>query len=81
MVEKNAIKAIDQNVYLQQYNEMIERQQQTQSSLTKVEEKKTDKIRKKKRIQSFIDTLKSETNIIQEFDESLWKATIDKIVV
>lgn len=81
MVDENSKKVINQNEYLQKYNELVERYKKAQDELSEIEGKRQEQKVRKDSINRFIEELKSQEIIIKGFDEVLWSATIDNVVI
>lgn len=63
------------------YNFYTEKYEKIKSELSKLEDKKQDlKIRRDK-IKIFIEDLKSNDKLIDEFDEKLWHTLVQKVIV
>ena len=52
-----------------------------QDELNEVEEKQQENKVRKDSIDTFIDRLRNQDNILTEFDEALWISTIGKVVI
>ena len=81
MVDENSRKAMDQKEYSKKYNELVERYKKAQDELNEIEEKQQENKVRKDSIDTFIDRLKNQDNILTEFDEALWISTIGKVVI
>jgi site-specific DNA recombinase len=81
MVDENSRKVMNQKEYSKKYNELVERYKKAQDELNEIEEKiQEDKVRKDS-IDTFIDKLKSQDTNLTDFDEALWTATVDKVII
>ncbi|WP_415918289.1 hypothetical protein [Xylanivirga thermophila] len=72
---------MDQTEYSKKYNKLVERYKKAQDELNEIEEKQQDDKVRKDSIDTFIDRLKSQDTILADFDEALWTAIVDKIVI
>ena len=79
--EKNSRKMMNQDEYNKKYNSYTEKYEKIKSKLSKLEDKKQDLKVRRDKIKIFIENLKSNDKLIDEFDERLWYAMVDKIVV
>jgi len=81
MVQENARTAIDQGDYHRRYNVLVERYDMANGRLEEV--KATIEIRKSKRQEMgrFIKVLNMRDNLLTEFDEELWLATVHQLKV
>lgn len=81
LIDENARKPMDQTIYNQKYNFYAHRFQTTKNKLAKSEDKKQDLLARRNKIQIFVNKLKSNNEILSEFDEDLWYAVVEKAVV
>lgn len=81
LIYENSRKAMDQDKYNQKYDFYNERYEKIKNKLSKAEEKKQDLKARKDKIAIFINDLKENNKIISEFDERLWYAIVEKVVV
>lgn len=65
MVDENSKRAINQDEYLQKYNELVERYKKAQDELSEIEEKWQEQKVRKDSINRFIEELKSQETILQ----------------
>ena len=80
-VEENAYSALDQAEYHQRYTALVERYETTKKEIIDFNDKRLERNAKRESIRTFIRTLEKNDILIDEFDEELWNATIDKIMV
>lgn len=76
-VEENAHSAIDQ----QHYTALVKRYETVKNGLAKINEKRLERNVKRESIGAFIGMLKQSDRLLTDFDEELWKATLDKVTV
>jgi DNA invertase Pin-like site-specific DNA recombinase len=80
-VEDNAHAARDQEAFRQKYDALVERFETAQNRLDSIATEKRNKSARKERIALFLDTLRGATDLITDFDEDLWLATMDTVIV
>jgi DNA invertase Pin-like site-specific DNA recombinase len=80
-VEENANTALDQEEYEKRYNELAERYENVKMRIEDINEKQLERGTKKESILVFIKELEQKEGVITEFDEKLWKVTVEKVVV
>ena len=79
--EKNSRKMMNQDEYNKKYNSYTEKYEKIKSKLSKLEDKKQDLKVRKDKIKIFIENLKSNDKLIDEFDEKLWHTLVQKVIV
>ena len=72
---------MNQDEYNKKYDFYTEKYEKIKSELSKLEDKKQDLKVRRDKIRIFVDNLKSHSEVIYEFDEKLWYALVNKIVV
>lgn len=80
-VEENAHEAIDQDSYQQQYENQAEKYETLKAKLDEIDTEKSNRITMCENIQRFIETLAQNEKVLPEFNENVWFATVDKVVV
>jgi hypothetical protein len=80
-VDENANSAIDQSDYMIRYTALLERYETAKNRLKTVNEQRQERKIKRENISRFICTLKKNDSLLTEFDEELWVATVDKVIV
>ncbi|WP_392486152.1 recombinase family protein [Haloimpatiens sp. FM7315] len=80
-VEENAHSALNQAEYEERYRTLAEKYESIKNGLEGINEKQLERSVKKENIEIFIKELKARDILITEFDEELWNATIEKVVV
>jgi site-specific DNA recombinase len=80
-VEENAHSILNQAEYQERYSELVERYQRIKEGLEEINEKRLEARAKHENIVAFIKELEKRKYLITEFDEELWKGTIEKIIV
>ena len=81
LIYENSRKVMNQDGYNKKYNSYTEKYEKIKSELSKLEDKKQDLKVRRDRIKIFIENLKSNDKLIDEFDERLWYVLVDKVVV
>ncbi len=80
-VEENAHNVLNQAEYDERYNALAERYENIKKGLDGINENRLERSAKKENIVEFIKELEAKESLITEFDEELWKGTIEKIIV
>ena len=81
LIYENSRKVMNQDGYNKKYDSYTEKYEKIKSELSKLEDKKQDLKVRIGKIKVFIDNLKNHNEVISVFDEKLWYAMVDKIVV
>ena len=80
-VEENKREIQDQGVYNHRYSEMMEKFKKLGSQLNQIKDKILEQNTRKEKIRRFLNKLRQMNNLITEFDEDLWNATIELVTV
>ena len=80
-VEENANTAIEQEDYNKKYSALVEHYNAIKKQLKGIEVKRTERAAKKQNILRFIETLRQSSEILLEFEEDIWNATIESVKV
>lgn len=80
-VEKNAQSALNQGEYELKYNELVKKYDGVKKKQEEVEKNIFSQKIKFENIKEFIERLEKHEYLIAEFDEELWKGSIEKVVV
>ncbi len=80
-VEENAHNVLNQDEYDERYNALVERHENIKKGIEGIDEKRLERSSKKENIVEFIKELEAKESLITEFDEEVWKGTIEKVVV
>lgn len=80
-VDKNATSEEDQGTYLRQYNEYVERYQVIKERLLQLNTERSARIARSVAFEDFLHSLRSMENAPVEFDESMWRLLVEKVVV
>ena len=81
LIAENSRKVIDQNEYKRRYDPMVSRYNGLQIDLQELEKQITMKKARYTQIKSFIKKLKERDQLLTEFDEGLWSAVINTVIV
>ena len=81
LIYENLRKVMNQDEYNKKYDSYTEKYEKIKSELSKLEDKKQDLKVRRDEIKIFIEDLKSNDKLIDEFDEKLWYVMVDKVVV
>lgn len=80
-VEENAHSTIDQEEYQKRYKALVNMYEAAENGLNNVNDKRLERKAKRESIGSFIRTLEQSDMLLTEFDEGLWNATVDMVIV
>ncbi len=80
-VDENARSIIDQAEYKKRYNGLVARYEKAKGTLEKVEEQRQARSAKREQLDNFLTTLLQQDSVLTEFDETLWFAVIDNVMV
>ena len=80
-VEENANTAIEQKDYNKKYSALVENYNAIKKQLKYIETKRTERAAKKQNILKFIENLRQSSQILLEFEEAIWNATVELIKV
>ena len=81
LIYENSRKVMNQDEYNKKYDSYTEKYEKIKSELSKLEDKKQDLKVRRDRIKIFIENLKSNDKLIDEFDERLWYVLTDNAIV
>ena len=80
-VAENAQTALDQTDYQCRYDALVARFENAKQCLAEIDAQVTGRRVKLENIQVFMQTLRSQECLLAEFDEGLWNATVDSLIV
>ena len=80
-VAENAQTALDQADYQRQYDDLVMRYENVKKHLAEIDAQITGRGVKHKNIEVFMLTLRAQKHLLTEFDENLWNATVDCLIV
>ena len=81
LIEQNSHSKIDQIKYNKKYENLKNQHDKINKKLSKVESLKFEMKMKKSKAEIFIESLKRQNCLLTEFDEELWYALIEKVIV
>lgn len=80
-VDENAHSAIDQSDYQSRYSALLGRYKTAKKKLNAVNDEQQERRVKRENMSRFIKTLEKNDSLLTEFDEKLWYATVDRVIV
>ncbi|MCL2678627.1 MAG: hypothetical protein FWE85_06205, partial [Clostridiales bacterium] len=80
-VEENARAALDQADYNARRDALVARFNAATARLAEVDAERSRRRRKQANIAHFLQILKKQENLVDEFEEELWYITVDKVLV
>ena len=80
-VNENAQAVLDQADYQLRYDSLVERYENAKQRLKETNTQIADRRTKRENIEAFMQTLEKQNNLLTEFDENLWNATMDCLIV
>ena len=81
LVDENASTAQDQSEYQKQYNLLVEKYEHTKNKMAEIENEIKDKAARRLEMKDFINRLRNTEKLLTQFDEELFLATIEKIII
>lgn len=81
LIYENSRKVMNQDEYNKKYDSYTEKYEKIKSELSKLEDKKQNLKVRTDKIKIFIEDLKSNDKLIDEFDERLWYTLVQKVIV
>ena len=81
MIARNARVAQNQKEYNERYDALVSRYEDTERKRDAVVEQINQIMIRRRKIERFIEPVKSLPELIPEFDESLWAALVDSMTV
>jgi hypothetical protein len=80
-LDENARKALDQEEYERRFGALSARYDDQRARLTELADKRQSILARRERLNMFLDELRSQDGLLTEFDESLFRATVDIFTV
>lgn len=80
-VDENANSALDQQEYTQRYNALVQRYESAKHGLENINNKRLERSAKSESIEMFMQRLEQNDKLLVGFDEDIWNAVIEKVVV
>jgi chromosome segregation ATPase len=81
LVYENSRKVINQDEYNREYDSYLKTYEELKTELSKLKDKKNEFKARVDKINMFISNLKNNNKLITEFDEKLWYAVVEKVVI
>ena len=80
-VAENAITTQDQEAYLERYKGLKARYEAATQRLKQIEGQRTERKQRRQKMLEFIRILEQVKGLLTNFDEGLWNATVEAVVV
>lgn len=80
-MEENKREIQDQEIYDHHHCEMMEEFEKSRSQINQVSDKILEQSTRKEKIRRYLDELQQTDDLVTEFDEGLWNATIELVTV
>lgn len=80
-IHRNATMTLNQQEYAAQYDRLLEQAAVAKAKVDEAESLIAAKTKQKRKLLVFIHELECRTELLSEFDERLWTATVDKVIV
>jgi len=80
-VDENSTVALDQDVYTERYNGLLERYSKAKEKLAALQKKRTDRLKKAEAIGRFMQRLSARDEPLTVFTDGLWLDSIDLVTV
>jgi len=80
-VDENASLALDQKEYQRRYSDLVNRFEEVQNRLDEISCQIVIRLAKRENIENFIKTLQCNDDLLTDFDEELWYATVKSLTV
>lgn len=81
IISENAKTAMDQEEYNRRYDAYSEQFGAARRRMAEIEDIRQERNAKRTRIQLFMERLKVQSDIVEQFDEELWYSTVDYMTV
>ena len=80
-IEENKREIQDQGEYNRRYCEMAAELKKSETQLNQIKDKILEQSARKEKIRRFLDELRQMNDLVTEFDDNLWNATIELVTV
>jgi len=80
-VAENAANSQDQEAYLERYKGLKVRYEVAAQRLKQIEDQRTERKQRRQKMLEFIRMLEQADGLVTEFDEGLWNAAVEKVIV
>jgi uncharacterized protein (DUF3084 family) len=81
LVADNARRAQDQEAYQQRYAELENRYNVVKQRMEAIAAERQGRVGKRENMRQFLETVRQREGLLTEFDEALWRATVDVVTV
>lgn len=81
IIEENARTPLDQEEYERRYNELVARYDALKQNIDDNESMRLSRLARCDKLTEFIDLLEKKDGLLTEFDEGLWNATVERVMV
>ncbi|MDR1002068.1 MAG: hypothetical protein LBL82_02200 [Oscillospiraceae bacterium] len=80
-MDENARQALNQDDYDRRFGELNTKYEEQRSTLSELTEKRQGILARRERLNMFLDELRNQDSLLTEFDEPLFRATLDRFTV
>ena len=80
-IAQNAETEQDQEEYDQKYHALVQQYEKLQQQFTKLQRERAARINRMDTLHHFLETISAVPQVLDSFDEKLWRATIEKVTV
>lgn len=80
-VRENAVRAVDQAEYRGRYEVLAQRFEAAKGKLARIEEQRQERRNRQHKIEAFVAVLRAREGLLAEFDEGLFNAVVESIMV
>ena len=80
-IAANAASALNQAEYQRRYDELVTRYDAAKTQLDALNKEKLDRIARKEKLRRFLEILRKSESVPREFDEKLWRETVETMTV
>lgn len=80
-IAQNAETEQDQEEYDQKYHALVQQYEKLQQQFTKLQQERAARINRMDTLHHFLETISAVPQVLDSFDEELWRATIEKVTV
>ena len=80
-IDENAHAALNQDEYRARYSGLVMAYEDVKARLDEVEAKRQEKLKRQKQMEAFLAELRNQDGLIAEFDERLWCALVESVMV
>ena len=80
-IAQNAETEQDQEEYDQKYHALVQQYEKLQQQFTKLQQERAARINRMDTLHHFLETISAVPQVLDSFDEELWRTTIEKVTV